>query len=132
MSKIRSKNTKPERMLRSVLHRLGFRFQIHRKDLPGKPDIVLPKYRTVIFVHGCYWHYHKDCREGRIPSTNSAFWKNKLEKNVLKDKQNRTSLETLGWRVLVVWECEVNKLEKSPKNLMRLAECIKNEEAHTF
>lgn len=108
MSNIRSKDTKPERILRSALHRQGFRFRIHRKDLPGKPDIVLPKYSTVIFVHGCFWHYHKDCREGRVPSSNSAFWKEKLEKNVDKDERHRIALEKLGWRVVVVWECEVH------------------------
>lgn len=120
MSKIRSKDTRPERVLRSALHRLGFRFRIHRKDLPGKPDIVLPKYRTVIFIHGCYWHYHKDCREGRIPSTNSAFWKDKLEKNVAKDERHRAALEALGWRVLVVWECEMNTQAKFTKKIESL------------
>ena len=120
MSKIRSKDTRPERVLRSALHRLGFRFRIHRKDLPGKPDIVLPKYRTVIFIHGCYWHYHKDCREGRIPSTNSAFWKDKLEKNVAKDERHRAALAALGWRVLVVWECEMNTRAKFTKKIESL------------
>ena len=120
MSKIRSKDTRPERVLRSALHRLGFRFRIHRKDLPGKPDIVLPKYLTVIFIHGCYWHYHKDCREGRIPSTNSAFWKDKLEKNVAKDERHRAALAALGWRVLVVWECEMNTRAKFTKKIESL------------
>lgn len=109
MSKIRGKNTKPEMLLRSQLFRQGFRFRVHQKNLPGKPDIILPKYKTVIFVHGCFWHYHKDCREGRIPSTNSIFWKEKLEKNVEKDKSNIKALKKLGWKVIVVWECEIEK-----------------------
>lgn len=109
MSKIRGKDTKPEMILRSQLFRKGFRFRVHQKDLPGKPDIVLPKYRTVVFVHGCFWHYHKDCREGRIPSTNSKFWKEKLSKNVQKDKRHIEALALMGWKVIVVWECEIEK-----------------------
>lgn len=109
MSRIRGKNTKPEMILRSQLFKLGFRFRVHHKDLPGKPDIVLPKYKTVIFVHGCFWHYHKDCREGRIPSTNSIFWEEKLLKNVEKDKRHIEALKEGGWNVIVVWECEIEK-----------------------
>jgi DNA mismatch endonuclease (patch repair protein) len=109
MSKIRSKNTKPEILLRSALFRLGFRFRIHKKELPGKPDIVLPKYKTAIFVHGCFWHYHKDCREGRIPNTNSKFWKEKLERNIKKDEDHILKLKAIGWKVLVIWECEIEK-----------------------
>jgi DNA mismatch endonuclease (patch repair protein) len=112
MSKIRGKNTKPEMILRSQLFRKGFRFRIHQKGLPGKPDIVLPKYKTVIFVHGCFWHYHKDCREGRIPTTNSTFWRQKLSKNVEKDEKHTETLKGIGWKVIVVWECEIeNQLE---------------------
>jgi DNA mismatch endonuclease, patch repair protein len=110
MSKIKSKNTKPEKILRSALHRRGFRFRIHRADLPGKPDIVFSKQKLAIFVHGCFWHYHESCREGRIPSTNSAFWKNKLQKNVERDRANICKLEKEGWKVLVIWECEIEKL----------------------
>jgi DNA mismatch endonuclease, patch repair protein len=109
MSKIKGKNTKPEIILRSALFKRGYRFRIHKKDLPGKPDIALPKYRTVIFVHGCFWHYHKDCREGRIPSSNSNFWKEKLERNISKDKRHIESLESAGWKVIVVWECEIER-----------------------
>lgn len=109
MSKIRGKNTKPELILRSQLFRHGFRFRIHQKNLPGKPDIVLPKYKTVIFVHGCFWHYHKECQEGRIPSTNSKFWKEKLLKNVEKDERHIKALQELEWKVIVVWECEIEK-----------------------
>ncbi|WP_202967921.1 very short patch repair endonuclease [Chryseobacterium kwangjuense] len=109
MSKIRGKNTKPEMILRSQLFMKGFRFRIHKKDLPGKPDIVLPKYKTVIFVHGCFWHYHKDCREGRIPSTNSKFWQEKLSKNIDRDEKYIKELQQLGWKVIVIWECEIEK-----------------------
>lgn len=113
MSKIRSKNTKPELILRSLLHKQGFRFRIHKKDLPGKPDIVFPKQKIAIFVHGCFWHFHSDCREGRIPPTNSAFWKNKLDRNVERDEQHRMKLEGLGWTVIAVWECDIeNRLEQ--------------------
>jgi DNA mismatch endonuclease, patch repair protein len=109
MAKIKGKNTKPERLLRSALFRLGLRYRIHVKKLPGTPDIVLAKYKTAIFVHGCFWHYHKDCREGRIPSSNSKFWKEKLERNITKDKINIGALELAGWNVIVVWECEIEK-----------------------
>lgn len=109
MSRIKGKNTKPEMILRSELFKQGFRFRIHQKNLPGKPDIVLPKYETAIFVHGCFWHYHKDCIEGRIPSTNSNFWKDKLQRNISKDKANIKALLKEKWKVHVVWECEIEK-----------------------
>jgi DNA mismatch endonuclease, patch repair protein len=109
MSRIKGKNTKPEMILRSELFRQGFRFRVHHKDLPGKPDIVLSKYRTVIFVHGCFWHFHKDCREGRIPSSNSKFWKEKFKNNVAKDIKHKQDCEALGWNVIIVWECEIEK-----------------------
>lgn len=121
MSKIKSKNTKPELILRKELFKMGYRFRIHDNTLPGKPDIKLPKYNTVIFVHGCFWHFHKKCKEGRIPSSNSEFWKIKLERNITNDKKNIRLLRKQGWIVLVVWECEIekklnlviNKIEKS-------------------
>lgn len=109
MSKIRSKDTRPELVLRSALHKQGYRFRIHKKELPGKPDIVLPKFKTVIFVQGCFWHYHKDCPEGRIPNTNSKYWKEKLSKNVDRDLKHQESCMALGWNVLVIWECEIEK-----------------------
>lgn len=109
MSRIKGKNTKPEMILRSQLFRQGFRFRVHQKNLPGKPDIVLPKYQTVIFVHGCFWHYHKGCREGRIPSTNSMFWRKKLQRTNLRDKANIKALRKDKWKVYVVWECEIEK-----------------------
>ena len=109
MSHIRSKDTKPEKRLRSLLHRLGFRFRLHRKDLPGTPDIVLPKYRTVIFVHGCFWQQHPGCKKATLPRSNVEFWKNKLEKNIERDKEVEKKLIETGWNVIVIWECEIKK-----------------------
>lgn len=109
MSGIRGKNTKPEIIVRSLLHRLGYRFRLHRKDLPGRPDIVLPKWRTVIFVNGCYWHGHDDCHLFRPPKTRTEFWTNKIEGNQARDRRNYASLEEAGWTVLVIWECAVSK-----------------------
>jgi DNA mismatch endonuclease (patch repair protein) len=109
MSKIRSKNTKPEIILRSELHKKGYRFRIHSKSLPGKPDIILPKYKTVIFVHGCFWHQHKNCIDGRIPKTRTDYWKAKLEKNIQRDIKNRKEIKKMGWKPLVIWECEIEK-----------------------
>lgn len=108
MQSVKTKNTAPEIKLRSLLHRNGFRFRVNRRDLPGKPDIVLPKYKAVIFVHGCFWHGH-DCRRGQRPQTNIDFWNQKINKNIDRDKNDISLLEKLGWRVLVVWECEIKK-----------------------
>lgn len=113
MAQIRSKDTKPEFAVRSLLHKMGYRFRLHRRDLPGNPDIVMPKYRSVIFVHGCFWHFHKKCRDGKIPATNKKYWSKKLQYNQLRDKTNIKKLRDGGWRVLVIWECEVKRrLEK--------------------
>ena len=112
MSRIRSKDTKPELIVRSALHKLGYRFRLHRKDLPGCPDIVLPKYRTLIFVHGCFWHMHENCRDGTLPKTNQLTWKEKLERNMERDKANVKLLESLGWKVFIIWECEVGDVDK--------------------
>ena len=106
MSGIRSKNTRPELVVRSFLHRKGFRFRLHRKDLPGTPDLVLPKYRTVIFVHGCFWHGH-DCRYFRLPKTRTDFWDEKISGNRARDAKNRELLLHSGWNVLEVYECEI-------------------------
>jgi DNA mismatch endonuclease (patch repair protein) len=111
MSLIRSKETKPEVFVRSVLHQLGFRFRKNVKNLPGKPDIVLPKYKTVIFVHGCFWHQHEGCRRATIPKSNIDYWKPKLIGNVARDASHRASLEALGWNVAVIWECETKKAD---------------------
>jgi DNA mismatch endonuclease, patch repair protein len=109
MSRIRSADTKPEIVLRSVLHRMGFRFRVHRKGLPGRPDIVLPKYRTVIFVHGCFWHQHPGCNEAVRPKTNTKYWTAKLDGNVTRDMENRWALLKDGWKVYRFWECEIEK-----------------------
>lgn len=107
MSQVKGKNTTPEKSVRSLLHRLGFRFRLHKRNLPGTPDIILPKYHSVIFVHGCFWHRH-NCPNGqRLPKTNVDFWKNKLDNNAERDLRKLSELRTLGWKVLVVWECEV-------------------------
>ena len=116
MSKIRSKNTKPELLVRSLLFKVGYRFRIHRKDLPGRPDVVFVKYRTAVFINGCFWHYHKKCRDGRIPKSNVLFWQKKLERNVLNDRRNINLLRALGWKVLVIWECEI---KKNPTNVLK-------------
>ena len=115
MSRIKGKNTKPELIVRSHLHKMGFRFRLHRKDLPGKPDIVLPKYRTVIFVHGCFWHRHKSCKYSYNPKSRKKFWREKFEGNVERDKRNRKELSSLDWRSVVVWECQTNHSGKLQK-----------------
>ncbi len=107
MSRIKGQNTGPELRLRSLLHRAGFRFRLYAKQLPGRPDIVLPKYRTVIFVHGCFWHRHPGCRNATTPSTRREFWQEKFDSNVSRDTRNRATLEAAGWTVLTVWECEL-------------------------
>jgi len=107
MSKIKSKDTKPELKVRSILHKLGYRFGLHRKGLPGRPDIVLPKYKTVVFVNGCFWHRHVGCREASQPKTNSEFWENKLLQNIERDERNYSTLKSLNWKIIVFWECEL-------------------------
>lgn len=108
MSRIRSKHTKPELIMRSLLHRLGFRFRLNNHRLPGSPDIVLSKFKTVIFIHGCFWHRHENCRKATTPNTNREYWINKFESNVTRDKKNKHRLISLGWKVIVLWECEIN------------------------
>lgn len=120
MSLIRSANTKPEIIVRKLLHSLGYRFRLHKKDLPGKPDIVLKKYKTVIFVHGCFWHQHKGCKRSNIPKSNRAYWKPKLEHNIRKDAQHKRELKKLGWKTIIVWECEIKNLEKLRKAISKL------------
>lgn len=109
MSGIRSRNTRPEMKVRSALHRAGFRFRLHVANLPGKPDLVFPKHRAVLFVHGCYWHRHEGCAIASTPSTNREFWVSKFEANVKRDLQARDALLSDGWRVAVVWECVTRK-----------------------
>ena len=112
MSRIKGANTKPEVRVRSILHRMGYRFRLHRKDLPGKPDIVLPKYETVLFVHGCFWHRHPECRFAYTPKSRVAFWKKKFLRNVERHHEVKEQLTELGWRVIVVWECETKDEDK--------------------
>lgn len=107
MANVRGKNTRPERTVRSWLHRQGYRFRLHRKDLPGKPDIVLPKYHAVIFVHGCFWHRHQGCRKASTPTTNASMWAEKFRQNMDRDQRKQQELEQLGWRVIVLWQCEI-------------------------
>jgi DNA mismatch endonuclease (patch repair protein) len=104
MSGIRGKNTQPELQVRKALHAEGLRFRLNCRDLPGKPDMVLPKYKTIVFVHGCFWHGHR-CRLFKAPSTRAEFWKNKIESNIRRDVEVRNMLASMGWRVVVVWEC---------------------------
>lgn len=108
MSGIKGKNTKPELLLRSALHKLGFRFRIQRKDLPGKPDIVLTKYKTIIFVHGCFWHQHPGCKFAYMPKSNVEFWTDKFKKNMTRDQTVQSLLKEMGWNVIVIWECQLN------------------------
>lgn len=109
MSHIRSKDTKPEQLVRQALWHKGFRYRLHVKDLPGKPDIVLPKYKTAIFVNGCFWHGHKGCKDFVIPKSNTSFWLEKIGKNKNRDEQNITALISAGWKVITIWECELKK-----------------------
>lgn len=109
MSGIRGKDTKPELLIRKYLHARGLRFRLHVKDLPGKPDMVFPKYRTVVFVHGCFWHRHAGCKYATIPSNRADFWENKLSDNVVRDQYQLAALNELGWHVVVVWECELRE-----------------------
>lgn len=106
MSMVRGKNTKPEIIVRKLVHGLGFRFRLHRKDLAGTPDLVLQSRKKIIFVHGCFWHGHKECRAARIPKTNVKFWREKIARNVARDLASEQSLRGAGWYVLTVWECE--------------------------
>ena len=122
MSQIRSRDTKPEMIVRSLVHQMGFRFRLHVKGLPGTPDLVLASRKKLIFVHGCFWHMHR-CRCGKVtPATNSEFWKSKRSQNVLRDRRNRRRLKTAGWSVLVIWECWTKDIEE--KLLPRLKEFL--------
>ncbi len=112
MKSIRSKNTKPEIAVRKILHSLGLRFRIHCSDLPGKPDIVLKRFNTVIMLNGCFWHKHSGCPRSNVPKSNCSYWSDKLEKNVERDKGTQLALTELGWRVIIVWECELKDIEK--------------------
>lgn len=120
MSHVRSRDTRPERIIRSILHKSGFRFRIQRKDLPGKPDIVLPKYKTIIFVHGCFWHQHEGCKKALPPKSNVSFWLEKFRKNKERDRKVIRTLQESGWKVIVVWQCEIPKIKKNPEIIKKL------------
>jgi DNA mismatch endonuclease (patch repair protein) len=120
MSRIRSKNTEPERRVRSILHRLGYRFRLHCNALPGRPDIVLPKYRVVILVHGCFWHRHRRCRLAYTPKSRIDFWTAKFAANRKRDRTVTSQLRLLGWRVVTVWECQIEDLNRLEETLSRV------------
>ena len=115
MSRIPGKDTTPEMRVRSALHRLGYRFRLHARELPGKPDILLPRHRTAIFVNGCFWHRHRGCRLAYTPKSNTRFWMSKFEANVIRDKAAVRSLRRNGWRVLTFWECQVTTPEMASR-----------------
>ena len=121
MSRIRSRNTTPELVVRSLIHRLGYRFRVHRRDLPGNPDVVFSSRQCVIFIDGCFWHGH-ECSIGHIPHSNSEYWKDKISRTQLRDSKNRRLLRKEGWRTLTVWECQVKNREKLTKKLQRFLE----------
>lgn len=125
MSKISNKDTKPEILVRKFLFSQGFRYRINVRTLPGKPDIVLPKYKIAIFVHGCFWHGH-DCKKGKLPSSNIDFWKNKILKNKLRDNENQAQLALLSWKVIVIWQCEISKIDKKIETFNKLLENIRH------
>ena len=120
MSRIKNRDTKPELIVRSLLHRKGYRFRLHRKDLPGRPDIVLPRFNTIIFVNGCFWHRHEDCRYAYNPKTRVDFWQEKFRQNVERDQKVHNQLLKLGWKVHVVWECETRKPELLIRKLKQI------------
>lgn len=112
MSRIKGKDTKPEMLVRKFLHANGFRYRLHVKDLPGKPDIVLPKYKTVIFVHGCFWHGHEGCKYSALPQTRTEWWQRKIDSNILNDNKAAEALTKAGWKIITVWTCDLK-----PKNI---------------
>jgi DNA mismatch endonuclease, patch repair protein len=130
MSRIRAKDTLPEMIVRKFIHAHGFRYTLHNKLLPGKPDIVLPKYKTVIMVNGCFWHGHKDCKYYTVPKTNTGWWQNKIAGNIANDEKIIKALKKAGWKVIIVWGCELKKIAMEKKlftllkNLKRIKEKI--------
>ena len=118
MSRIKSRDTAPEIAVRRIAHRSGFRFRLHRKDLPGRPDLVFPRYRAVVFVHGCFWHRHGGCRYAYTPKTRVRFWAAKFSQNVARDRHDLEALRRIGWRVMVIWECETRDEPVVKRRLM--------------
>lgn len=126
MSRVRSKNTKPELLVRASLHRMGYRFRLHVRQLPGIPDVVLPRYKALIFVHGCFWHGHSNCKGGNIPKTRAQFWQNKIFENVSRDKRVYSELQETGWRIAVVWECTLKNKEATTNAFRNLDKWIQS------
>lgn len=112
MSRVKNTDTKPEIIVRSIVHRLGYRFRKNNLNLPGRPDIVLTRHRKVIFVHGCFWHGHRQCKRATRPTTNKMFWAKKLDANIVRDKHNNKVLKSLGWETLTIWECQIKNQDK--------------------
>ncbi len=131
MSKISSKDTRPEILVRKYLFANGFRYRKNVKKLPGKPDIVLPKYKTVIFVHGCFWHGH-NCKAGKLPETRKEFWEEKIKGNVERDKKNNSELEKLGWNIITIWQCELKNNKNRTKTLEKLINTLHNKKYSAF
>lgn len=129
MSRIKGKNTKPELIVRKYLHANGFRFRLHDQALPGRPDIVLKKYQTIIFVHGCFWHRHPDCRYSTTPKSNQEFWNEKFTKTIENDLKHQSELKKEGWNIVVIWECEL-KRGLIEKNLYQLVNSIMGHKVH--
>lgn len=117
MRQVKGRDTSPEKIVRSLLHRMGYRFRLQRDDLPGKPDIVLPRFKTVVFVNGCFWHRHSGCKRATTPATNVDYWQTKFARNVARDARNQAELEKMGWRVVIVWECELKDKTTLEKRL---------------
>jgi DNA mismatch endonuclease, patch repair protein len=117
MAQVKGHDTQPEKAVRCVLHRMGYRFRLHRTDLPGKPDIVLPKHKKIVFVHGCFWHDHKGCKRSGRPSTNIKFWNQKLLGNAIRDRRVKSELRKRGWAVLVIWGCETRNDDRIERKL---------------
>lgn len=129
MSRIKKSHTRPEIVLRKVVHKLGLRYRLNNSNLPGKPDLVFPRHKAVVFVHGCFWHSHSNCSIATTPKSNTAFWVEKFAKNVARDEQVISILTKLDWRVFVVWECEVSSAKKANATGLKLAALIRNEPA---
>lgn len=119
MARIKGENTKPEILARKLVHSLGYRFRLHSKRLPGKPDLVFPRHEKIIFVHGCFWHAHAGCSRGVLPSTNTKFWQKKISGNQTRDRMVKRKLNKDGWRVLVIWQCETKNITRLTKRLER-------------
>lgn len=130
MSRVRGKDTSPEKIVRSLAHRLGYRFRLHRSDLPGKPDVAFPSRRKVIFVHGCFWHGHNCLRGDRKPKSNVEYWRKKIERNKERDRENRKRLKKLGWVSLVIWECHIKDQEKLTATIIDFLETSPSSPPH--